>query len=124
VDFNVLFGTAAIVTAIGIIVGGIIATYRLARKIGDAIGVNKEGKTLSERMDRVEHQVWPNGGSSLADQIKATSDVATETAVEVRFIKQMLLSSNPTYVHVDVDPQTDGLDAVILKPKRTRKKVA
>jgi hypothetical protein len=107
---------AASITAIGVIIGGIVATYRLARKINDSIGLDAQGRTLSERLGRVEHQLWPNGGSSLADQVHASSDMAKETAVEVRFIKQMLLASNPSY--------TPAEEVTPLKPKRTRRKAS
>jgi hypothetical protein len=42
--------------------------------------------------------------------------MAKETAVEVRFIKQMLLASNPTY--------TPAEEVTPLKPKRTRRKAS
>lgn len=120
--FEAIFTISAVITALGVIITAVVAIYRLARKIGDAIGVNDEGKTLAERMARVEHQVWPNGGSSLADQVKQASDIAKETAVEVKFIKQMLLSNNPSYMYVE-ETETGTVQA-IQKPIRTRRKKA
>ena len=111
-----IFTVAAIITAIGVIIGGVVATYRLARKISDSIGLDAQGRTLSERLDRVEHQLWPNGGSSLADQVHKSSDMSKETAVEVRFIKDMLLSANPGYTPAEEIPQ--------IKPRKTRRKIA
>lgn len=64
-----VFTIAALITALGVIVGAVVATYRLAKRIGDAIGTDEKGRTLSDRLDRVEHQLWPNGGSSLADRV-------------------------------------------------------
>ena len=43
--------------------------YLVAKRIEGAIGVDKDGRTISERLDRVEHQLFPNGGSSLTDKI-------------------------------------------------------
>ena len=111
-----IFTVAAIITAIGVIIGGVVATYRLARKISDSIGLDAQGRTLSERLDRVEHQLWPNGGSSLADQVHKSSDMAKETAVEVRFIKDMLLHANPGYTPTEEVTQ--------IKPRKTRRKIA
>jgi hypothetical protein len=111
-----IFTAAAVITAIGVIIGGVVATYRLARKISDSIGLDAQGRTLSERLDRVEHQLWPNGGTSLADQVHRSSDMAKETAVEVRFIKDMLLHANPEYA--PNQPVNE------IKAKRTRRKTA
>lgn len=68
---------AAVITAMGVIVGSVIATYRIVNRISSAIGVDDKGRTLSERLDRVEHQLWPNGGSSLADRV---NQIHTDTA--------------------------------------------
>jgi hypothetical protein len=113
---DTIFTVSATITAIGVIIGGIIATYRLVRKINDSIGLDAKGRTISERLDRVEHQLWPNGGSSLADQVHQTSDLAKETSVEVKFIKQLLLASNPEYIETPAP-----LD---IKAKRTRRKAS
>lgn len=43
--------------------------YKIARRIDDALGVDSEGRTISDRLSRVEHQLFPNGGSSLTDKI-------------------------------------------------------
>lgn len=117
---ELIFTIAAVITAIGVIIGGIVAIYRLARRIQDSIGLDSQGRTISERLDRVEHQLWPNGGSSLADQVKCASDTSKENHVELQFIKQLLLSNNPGYVPVlDVTP-----DTVPVPVKRTRKKAS
>lgn len=67
---------AAIVGGLSVIIGGVWAVYRVVRRVEDAIGKDRNGRTLAERMDRVEHQLWPNGGSSLADKV---GDVERET---------------------------------------------
>ena len=117
---ELILTVAATITAIGIIIGGIVAIYRLARRIQDSIGLDEKGRTISERLDRVEHQLWPNGGSSLADQVKCTSDTTTQNHVELQFIKQLLLSNNPGYI--------PALDSTVESPmvpiKRTRKKAS
>ena len=109
---------AATITAIGVIIGGIVAIYRLARRISDSIGLDEHGKTLSERLGRVEHQLWPNGGSSLADQVRLSLDSSKENHVELKFIKQLLLSNNPGYVETETAP------VEVAKIKRTRRKAS
>jgi hypothetical protein len=117
---ELIFTIAAVITAVGVIIGGIVAIYRLARRISDSIGLDEKGRTISERLDRVEHQLWPNGGSSLADQVKRTSDTTKENHVELQFIKQLLLANNPGYV-----PALDTTeDTTPIKARRVRKKAS
>lgn len=86
---------SAIITAIGIIVGGIVAVYRIARKIENAIGLDKQGRTISERLDRVEHQLWENGGSSLADRVNTIGSSVVKTQAEIAIIKDFVLGVSP-----------------------------
>lgn len=83
---------AAVITAVGIIIGALVAIYRIARRIGDAIGVDKNGRTISERLDRVEHQLWENGGSSLADRVNTIETHTTATAAKIETIEAILTS--------------------------------
>lgn len=84
---------AALITATGIIIGSLIAIYKLARRIGDTIGVDKSGRTISERLERVEHQLWENGGSSLADRVNIIETHSIKTSAEVELIKDLIISS-------------------------------
>ena len=86
-----IFFASAIITAIGIIVGGIVAVYRIARKIENAIGLDSQGRTNSERLDRVEHQLWENGGTSLADRVNTIERHVISTQTEVALIKNFVL---------------------------------
>ena len=88
--------TAAVITAIGVIVGGIVAVYRIARKIENAIGLDKQGRTISERLDRVEHQLWENGGSSLADRVNTIETNVVKTTTEISLIKDFVLGVSPS----------------------------
>ena len=88
---DIVFTTSAIVTAIGVIVGGIIAIYRVAQKIQKSIGLDSKGRTISERLDRVEHQLWENGGSSLADRVNTIETHTVKTSAELELIKNFLI---------------------------------
>ena len=90
-----LFFASAIITAIGIIVGGIVAVYRIARKIENAIGLDSQGRTISERLDRVEHQLWENGGSSLADRVNTIERHVIATQTEVSLIRDFVIGVSP-----------------------------
>ena len=102
---------AAVITAIGVIIGALIAIYRVAKKIGDSIGVDKSGRTIAERLDRVEHQLWENGGSSLADRVNNIDKSVTSLNAEMKLITALVTAS------VAVVPEVEE-----IKPKRTRVK--
>ena len=97
---------AAVITAIGVIIGGIVSIYRVAQRISKSIGLDSKGRTLAERLDRVEHQLWENGGSSLADRVNTIEQHVIKTTTEVELIKNFVVGSTP----------------VSATPKRTRTK--
>jgi hypothetical protein len=78
--------------AIGIC-GFIYTIYKIATRVEAAIGVDEKGRTISDRMERVEYQLWENGGESLADRVNEIDKNSRETAVEVRFIKEILVQN-------------------------------
>lgn len=92
---DIILTISAAITAIGVIVGGVVATYRVAQKINKSIGLDSKGRTLSERLDRVEHQLWENGGSSLADRVNSIESHAVKTSAELELIKNFLIPSQP-----------------------------
>ena len=71
---------AAIIGGVAALAGALHAIYKLLHKINDAIGVDEDGRTLSERMTRVEYQLWENGGESMKDQVNANTTLAQTTA--------------------------------------------
>lgn len=67
--------------------------YKIAKRVDQAIGVDANGKTLSERMARVEHQLWENGGDSLKDQVNSIALGQTEIKAEMGIIKDLLIAT-------------------------------
>lgn len=73
--------------------------YGTARRFEKILGKDEKGRTITDRLDRVEHQIFPNGGSSLADTVNCLrdnqgeikSDVKQVTA-EVKIIHDVLLA--------------------------------
>ena len=106
---EVILTTAAVITAIGVIIGALVAIYRAAHKIGQSIGVDKNGRTIAERLDRVEHQLWENGGSSLADRVNTIESHAIKTTAELTIIKDFLIPAQP------VEPKTRRTKKTELK---------
>lgn len=60
---------AVYITSGTVILGALYSMMKVMRRIDSAIGLDKEGRSISDRMSRVEHQLWPNGGSSLMDKV-------------------------------------------------------
>lgn len=83
---------AVVMGGLAVILGGILSIYRIASRIDQALAVDSEGRSVSERMSRVEHQLWKNGGDSLADEVGLTHQIAIETATELRIMKDILLT--------------------------------
>lgn len=105
-----IYSIAGIITALGVVIGAVIAIYRIVRKITDAIGVDSKGRTISERLDLVEHQLWENGGSSLADRVNKIDTGMVAIGTEVKFIRDMMVA---------------GAQPAPVEPvKRTRKKAS
>ena len=86
---------AFILLVLGVITGASALgykIYKIAKRVEGSVGVDAQGRTLSERMSRVEHQLWPNGGDSLADQVHEIEKCSRDTSVEVRLIRDLLVS--------------------------------
>lgn len=91
-DLAMQFGMiAAVFGGVSAAAGLLYAIYKVARRIDAAIGVDEQGRTVTERIDRVEYQLWPNNGKSLKDQVNNIDRHSRETAAEVKFIKDILV---------------------------------
>lgn len=115
---ELLMAIAASVTAFGILIGAVVAVYRIAKRIDDALGLDKDGRTLSDRMDRVEHQLWENGGSSLADRVNNIEKHVVKVSTQLDLIKEITLGLRQT--------QTEALAVVepIQKPVTRKRKAS
>ena len=102
---SLVLGTVSIVGSFGYLI------YKIARRIEQAVGVDGKGRTLSERVGRIEYQLWENGGESLKDQVNAMEALARQTSIEVSFIKEIILSATS----LEVEP----VKAVKPRKKRT-----
>jgi len=113
------------VGAIAALIGGVIGIcgfiytiYKIATRVEAAIGIDEQGRTISDRMDRVEYQLWENGGNSMKDQMNDHGALAKQTAVEVKFIKDVLLQL------LSIPEMHQGPAPVEPKMTKTRKKKA
>lgn len=90
---------AAVITALGVIAGLIYSVYKVAKRIGDALGVDEHGRTIADRLDRVEHQLWENGGSSLADRVNNIESHVIKTSAEMELIKDLTIGLQTAMLH-------------------------
>ena len=50
-------------------VGACLAVYTIVRRFEKLLGKDREGRSIVERLERVENQLYPNGGSSIIDKV-------------------------------------------------------
>lgn len=68
-EFNLLSTLAdtwQMLTVIGV---ALSVGYGMARRFEGLLGKNKKGDTVVERLEKIERQLTPNGGSSMSDKI-------------------------------------------------------
>lgn len=119
---ELIIAVAATVTALGVIIGAVVAIYRIAKRIGDVLGVDHTGRTVSDRLERVEHQLWENGGSSLADRVNNIEKHVVKVSTEIEFIKDLTMglhNASTASISVDVSSE-DGIVKPIKKPIRRK----
>lgn len=83
---------AALVTALTAIGYFLRKVYKIAYRIDQALGIDKQGRTISDRLERVEHQLFPNGGSSLTDKINRIEHEQKEMKGQMAAFERILNS--------------------------------
>lgn len=107
---ELLLAISATITAFGVLIGSLTAIYRIAKRIDGALGLDNEGRTVSERLERVEYQLWENGGSSLADRVNNIEKHVVKVSTEIEFIKD-----------VTIGLQTSSTNSISLTQPITKK---
>ena len=85
-----ILGTAAVIVALLVIAKFGYATYKAIHRIDEMLGVDRQGRTLSERIERMEYQLFPNGGRSLDDRVAQGAFDQKAIEGEVRAIRELL----------------------------------
>ncbi len=103
-----IMSIAGIIGSLIVVFGAVYSLYKLAKRIDAAIGTDREGRTISDRLEKVEHQLWENGGSSLADRVNNIEKHVIKSSTELEFIKNLTLgisnSTIPNTVPSDLIP--------------------
>ena len=89
-----------------------VVIYKIAKRIDSAIGVDGEGRSLSERMEKVEYQLWPNSGKSLMDRVNRLEETSNKVSAEISIVKDL------------VTILVDGHVSSNVKKPRSRKKAS
>ena len=118
---DLILTLGSVFAALGVIFGALYASYKLAKKIDAAIGTDDRGRTLSDRLDKVEHQLWENGGSSLADRVNNIEGHVIKVSTEISLIKELTLG-----IHNSSSVNTGSQEALppVLKKRVSRSKKA
>jgi hypothetical protein len=89
--------TWQMLTVIGVALG---VGYATARKFEGLLGKNKKGDTVVERLEKIERQLMPNGGSSMSDKIdyirrdqNKMKNELSQISGELEVIKDIVISS-------------------------------
>ena len=88
---ELIMAVAGTIAAFTFLIGSVVAIYKIAKRIDGALGLDKEGRSISERLERVEHQLWENGGSSLADRVNNIEKHVVKVSTEIEFIKDLTM---------------------------------
>lgn len=121
---ELIMAVSAAISGFAVLVAAIIAIYRTAKKIGDVLGTDFQGRTISDRLDRVEHQLWENGGSSLADRVNNIEKHVVKVSTEIELIKDLTMglhSAQTNSTSVVYQPIQDPVIEPIKRPIRKKR---
>ena len=68
-NLQFLTSTAELWQTLTIIGVALSVGYAMARRFEGLLGKNKKGDTIVDRLEKIERQLQPNGGSSMSDKI-------------------------------------------------------
>jgi hypothetical protein len=108
---DLIMTLASIIGALAVISASAYAIYKIAKRIDAALGVDEKGRSISDRLAKVEHQLWENGGSSLADRVNNIEHHVIKVSTEIDLIKNLTLGlhksamSNPPTGLIKVTPE-------------------
>jgi outer membrane murein-binding lipoprotein Lpp len=88
--WEIVLTVGAVTGAFLVIAGAVYRIYKIAKRIDDALGLDRQGRTIADRLSRIEHQLFPNGGSSLTDKINQIAFEQQTLKGEVDSLKEVV----------------------------------
>lgn len=78
---------AALIVAFAVIYRFARVAYKGIQRIESMLGVDKDGRTIVDRLYSVEHQLYPNEGGSLLDKVVKIGNEQKSMRVEIDEIR-------------------------------------
>lgn len=88
--WEIVLTVGAVTGAFIVIFGAVYRIYKIAKRIDDALGLDRQGRTIADRLSRIEHQLFPNGGSSISDKINQIAFDQQTLRGEVDSLKEVV----------------------------------
>lgn len=85
-----ILGAAALLIALGVLYRFGQGIYRGVQRIEQTLGVDDKGRTITERLDSLEKQMFPNGGESLSDKMTGMEIRQSRLETKMATIEAML----------------------------------
>ena len=57
--------------------------YRTTSKLDNLIGKDIKGRNLIQRLERIEYQLWPNEGQSMADKVNRLESCQSQMRIQI-----------------------------------------
>lgn len=89
---ELLSAPAAFVASLLVVTGGLVSLYRLLKKLDNVIGKDEHGRTISDRMSRVEYQLWQNSGDSLRDAVDQVTERQITMDAKLDIMHEIMLA--------------------------------
>ena len=119
---ELVMAISAGITAFAVLVAAIVKIYKIAKNIGEVLGLDDKGRTISDRLDRVENQLWENGGSSLADRVNNIEKHVVKVSTEIEFIKDLTMGLHTAQTSSTPFPASAPQDLVVQPLKKPIRK--
>lgn len=65
----------------------LITGWVVNKRINELVGKDTNGRTIIDRLERVEYQLFPNGGTSIKDQITRIEDINADNREQIKFLQ-------------------------------------
>lgn len=65
----------------------LVTGWVVNKRINELVGKDNNGRTIIDRLERVEYQLFPNGGTSIKDQITRIENTNQDNREQIKFLQ-------------------------------------